>query len=116
MRKYAIFTVRTDLDCLVVIITARIFPLSNSFVKMMQPANLGHGSDIEMYDFASMMTNHDKIVKDPESSSWHSKEIKSGNIFDMVFKEGLPCLRRRVLLLDHIVRNSCFTNIITRQF
>ena len=64
------------------------------------------------------MTNHDETVKDSESSSWYSKEINSGNIFDMVFKECLPCLRGWFLLLDHIVRNSSFTNIISelKQF
>ena len=51
VRKYAIVTVRMDLDCLVVIITAQIFPLSNSFVKMMQPANLGYRDDFALFRF-----------------------------------------------------------------
>ena len=71
---------------------------------------------IEMDNLPSFQVEYQKPIQDLKSCSGHREEINGYYVLTVIVQKTTPCLRGRVSVLDHVLRNSCLRDVNAKHF
>jgi 2-polyprenyl-6-methoxyphenol hydroxylase-like FAD-dependent oxidoreductase len=74
------------------------------------------GGDVEVDDAAAVVAQDNEAVEQAKSDGRHDAEVDGGQRADVVMKEGLPGLRRRlVAAADHVLGDRRFGQVVAEE-
>lgn len=73
------------------------------------------GSDVEVNDVSSVVTQHDKGEKYVKRGCGDGEEVDADDVGQMVIQESPPSLRRRISMTYPILAHGCLGDRVTQQ-